>query len=57
MCSQARIIGHCGPSAFFPLVYIALPSLSLIVLKGRHKKNRFFLGKSPKLWVGGGPES
>ena len=22
--------------------------------KGRHKKNRFFLGKSPKLWVGGG---
>ena len=26
--------------------------------KGRHpKKNRFFLGKSPKLWVGGGQES
>ena len=22
--------------------------------KGRHKKNRLFLGKSPKLWVGGG---
>ena len=21
------------------------------------KKNRFFLGKSPKLWVGGGQES
>ena len=25
--------------------------------KGRHKKNRLFLGKSPKLWVGGGQES
>ena len=25
--------------------------------KGRHKKNRFFLGKSPKPWVGGGQES
>ena len=26
--------------------------------KGRlQKKNRFFLGKSPKLWVGGGQES
>ena len=28
------------------------------VNKGRHpKKKRFFLGKSPKLWVGGGQES
>ena len=25
--------------------------------KGRHKKNRLFLGKSPKLLVGGGQES
>ena len=25
--------------------------------EGRHKKNRLFLGKSPKLWVGGGQES
>ena len=25
--------------------------------KGRHKKKRFFLGLSPKLWVGGGQES
>ena len=24
---------------------------------GRGKKNRLFLGKSPKLWVGGGQES
>ena len=29
-----------------------------IIPKGRgQKKNRFFLGKSPKLWVGGGQES
>ena len=26
-------------------------------IKGRHKKNRHFLGKSPKLLVGGGQES
>ena len=26
-------------------------------IKGRGPKNRFFLGKSPKLWVGGGQES
>ena len=25
--------------------------------KGRHKKNRLLLGKSHKLWVGGGQES
>ena len=25
--------------------------------KGRHKKKSIFLGKSPKLWVGGGQES
>ena len=25
--------------------------------KGRGKKNRLFLGKSPKLWVGGGQDS
>ena len=27
------------------------------VVKGRGKKNRLFLGKSPKLWVSGGQES
>ena len=27
------------------------------VREGIQKKNRFFLGKSPKLWVGGGQES
>ena len=27
--------------------------LSYLLTLGRHKKNRFFLGKSPKLWVGG----
>ena len=35
-----------------------LSSFSSIRFKGRHqKKNRLFLGKSPKLWVGGGQES
>ena len=32
-------------------------SLGQEVSKGRGKKNRLFLGKSPKLWVGGGQES
>ena len=27
------------------------------ILGKASKKNRFFLGKSPKLWVGGGQES
>ena len=31
---------------------------SRVSTKGRGpKKNRFFLGKSPKLWMGGGQES
>ena len=30
------------------------PALTTPPPKGRHKKNRLFLGKSPKLWVGGG---
>ena len=30
---------------------------SMIPSKGRGKKKRFYLGKSPKLWVGGGQES
>ena len=35
-----------------------LSIFSDIFIKGRHqKKNRLFLGKSPKLWVGGGQES
>ena len=29
----------------------------VIVFREGIKKNRFFLGKSPKLWVGGGQES
>ena len=34
------------------------PVKTLVYLaKGRGKKNRLFLGKSPKLWVGGGQES
>ena len=44
--------------------HVTLCCLQLIVLesppfrsKGRHKKIDFFLGKSPKLWVGGGQES
>ena len=28
-----------------------------LLREGIEKKNRFFLGKSPKLWVGGGQES
>ena len=30
---------------------------SLELREAFKKKNRFFLGKSPKLWVGGGQES
>ena len=32
-------------------------SFSALKTKGRHKKKSIFLGKSPKLWVGGGQES
>ena len=32
-------------------------SFGAFVLGKASKKNRFFLGKSPKLWVGGGQES
>ena len=41
---------------FYFLVFSCVASDSLY--KGSlQKKNRFFLGKSPKLWVGGGQES
>ena len=40
------------------IIWAALHCENDIWNKGRHpKKKRFFLGKSPKLWVGGGQES
>ena len=36
---------------------LSAPLLSSRIREGVNWKNRFFLGKSPKLWVGGGQES
>ena len=49
----ALFIGAINPDKLFSSVVY-----NCHIAKGRHqKKNRFFLGKSPKLWVGGGQES
>ena len=40
------------------VVVVGSRETSLMCLReGFKKKNRFFLGKGPKLWVGGGQES
>ena len=41
---------------FEPCIFY-LDELDIFILGKASKKNRFFLGKSPKLWVGGGQES
>ena len=46
---------------FYEEVLVDLQTLCIlktaIVIREGIKKNRFLLGKSPKLWVGGGQES
>ena len=42
-------------NSFF--LHVRLHFLYILIGKGSIEKNDFFLGKSPKLWVGGGQES
>ena len=39
---------------FFSPIFTSDKEIAKIIDKGRHKKKSIFLGKSPKLWVGGG---
>ena len=38
-------------------IYVNVPAILYVALGKAPKKNRFYLGLCPKLWVGGGQKS
>ena len=39
------------------ILILIMVMIMMVMIREGVKKNRLFLGKSPKLWVGGGQES